>query len=182
MECWALILGTVLGVAVMVVVMMMVPSWVAPWWGRLLLLWRLLWRWRWRFIVSGVAAVVGTASAAAVSVVVVAAAVAIASEAEEELFQSCFCSAVAIETSHTLLLCLKQMVDRFLFNFHTFLKKRAKLRPLFCFFLVFSNKQYNVHPVYGARIWIHNLSNMSHHSQPLDQGSCLSLFNVWSCR
>ena len=139
MECWALILGTVLGVAVMVVVMMMVPSWVAPWWGRLLLLvlllmlWRLLWRWRWRFIVSGVAAVVGTASAAAVSVVVVAAAVAIASEAEEELFQSCFCSAVAIETSHTLLLCLKQMVDRFLFNFHTFLKKTGQTPASFLF-------------------------------------------------
>ena len=31
--------------------------------------------------------------------------------------------------------------------------------------------QKNFHPVYGARIWTHNLPNMSCHTKPLDQGS-----------
>ena len=54
-------------------------------------------------------------------------------------------------------------------------------RPLFNLLTVFSNKQYNptaiqcekchVYPVYGARIQTHNLLNMNHLSQPLDQGS-----------
>ena len=52
-------------------------------------------------------------------------------------------------------------------------------QPLFRLFLVIFKQTIqflhlnakNVHPVYGARIWTHNLSNMSHHSKPLDQGS-----------
>ena len=48
---------------------------------------------------------------------------------------------------------------------------KGQPRPLFRLFFVFSNKQYNfynksmwknVHPIYGAGIWTHNLLNMSH--------------------
>ena len=52
-------------------------------------------------------------------------------------------------------------------------------RPIFRFFLVFSNKQYNfynksmwkkchVHPVYGAGIQTHHLSNVSRLPPRLD--------------
>ena len=56
--------------------------------------------------------------------------------------------------------------------------------PLFCLFLVFSNKYYkfvqqiyvkNVHPVYCAGIRTHDLRNMSLLPQPLDQGSELNV-------
>ena len=61
----------------------------------------------------------------------------------------------------------------------SFFKKMGQPRSLFCLFLVFSSKQYNfstnqckkVHPVYGTRIQTHNLSNMSRHPIPLEQGS-----------
>ena len=61
-----------------------------------------------------------------------------------------------------------------------FFKKIAQSRPLFNFFFVFSNKKYNiynkslwknVHPVYGAGIRTNDLSNLSCHPWPLDQGS-----------
>ena len=51
-----------------------------------------------------------------------------------------------------------------------FFKKKGQPWPLFRLFSVFSNKQYNfynkymwknVHPVYGAGIWTHNLQNVS---------------------
>ena len=55
-------------------------------------------------------------------------------------------------------------------NYPFFIKGQP--RSLFRLFLVFSNKQYNfykkslwknVHHVYGAGIWTHDLSNMSRH-------------------
>ena len=66
-------------------------------------------------------------------------------------------------------------------------------RLLFHLFSVFTNKQYNfttnqcekchVHPVYGARIWTHNLSNMSCLPYPLERllllGEILSLLIVY---
>ena len=59
-------------------------------------------------------------------------------------------------------------------------KNWANPSLFFCLFSVFSNKQYNfynkymwknVHPVYGAGIWTHDLQNVSLFSSPLDQGS-----------
>ena len=58
--------------------------------------------------------------------------------------------------------------------------KMGQPQPLFHLFSVFSNKLYNfynkwmwkhVHPVYGAGIRTHDLSNKSRHPKPLDQGS-----------
>ena len=52
------------------------------------------------------------------------------------------------------------------------LLKKGANPASFRLFSVFSNKQYNfynksmwknVHPVYSAEIWTHDLSNMSHH-------------------
>ena len=46
--------------------------------------------------------------------------------------------------------------------------------------------QNNVHPVYGAGIWTHNLHNMSLHPEPLVQGSrskqhfVMPLIEQWS--
>ena len=50
-------------------------------------------------------------------------------------------------------------------------------RPLFSLFSVFQtdntifNNKCHIHPVYGAGIRTHNLSNLSHLPYPLDQGS-----------
>ena len=54
-----------------------------------------------------------------------------------------------------------------------FLKKWANPGLFFRLFLVFSNMQYNfynkcekcpnLHPIYGAGIWTHNLTHTSHH-------------------
>ena len=62
-------------------------------------------------------------------------------------------------------------------------------RPLINSFLVFSNKQYifisnqcekyQFHPVYGAGIQTHNLTNMSPLPLPLDQGSCYNLCQMF---
>ena len=60
-----------------------------------------------------------------------------------------------------------------------FLKNGTTPASFFVYLSVFSNKQYNffnklmwknVHPVYGAGIRNHNLSNISRHPLPLDQG------------
>ena len=70
------------------------------------------------------------------------------------------------------------MWSKFLLQFFF---KWANPGLFFVYFRSFSKKhQYNfykksmwknVHPVYGARIRSHNLSNLSRHPQPLDQGS-----------
>ena len=67
------------------------------------------------------------------------------------------------------------------FTHYLFYKKWA-IPASFSFIFVFSNKQnnfynkylhvINVHPVYGAGIWTHDLQNMSLLPWPLDQGSC----------
>ena len=64
----------------------------------------------------------------------------------------------------------------------TYFIKKWAIPASFSFIFVFSNKQnnfynkylhvINVHPVYGAGIWTHDLQNMSLLPWPLDQGSC----------